>query len=123
MIVNPKIKEVLNEIAKTSIEFGNVKDERKNYLKRILYIYKTRLSDEEQLFIFTYLLDHVHFKNIATDPDTVLLMHNVKLRTYAFIFFLIIIGISLTIFLLFYLDKIDVFMNDVLNIIKLLSIV
>lgn len=91
MIVNPKIKELLIEIEKKSISYANTPDKERKYLKRLLDIYKTNLTENEQLYIFKIIIELLHYKNIITDPDNIIQLHNIKLRTYTYIMFLIII--------------------------------
>lgn len=85
MLVNPEIKLVLAEIAERSVDLANKPDERKKYLRRLVDFYITKLSDDEQLFIATVLAEQLAYKNIIVDPDNIIAIHNVKLRTYTFI--------------------------------------
>lgn len=100
MIVNPKLKEVFKKISEATIKYMNSPDNERKYLLRLLKIYKEKLTVEEQLFLFKFLLEHLHFKFILTDPDNILQIHNIKLRTITYIFILIII-LLITIAILF----------------------
>lgn len=92
MIVNRKIKEMFKEISVETVKYMNSKDTERKYIRRLLNIFKTQLNEEEQIFIVKTILEFIHYKNIVIDPDTIITAANIKLRTYFFIFVLIIIG-------------------------------
>lgn len=81
MIVNPEIKNTLKEIAKQSVSYGNHPDKDRRYLRRILKIVKEQLTEEEQLYLLKTYLESLHYKNIVTDPDNILQIHNLRLRS------------------------------------------
>jgi hypothetical protein len=85
MKVNPKIKETLDEIAKESINYFN-SDKTFHAIKiRKLYkLFRSQLTEEEQLFVVIYLLENLHYKNSLTDPETLITASNIKLRTIFF---------------------------------------
>ena len=81
MIINPKIKDTLKEIARQSVTYGNYPDKDRKYLRKLLKIMKEQLTEEEQIYVMKSLLESLHYKNIVTDPDNVLQLHNLRLRS------------------------------------------
>ena len=81
MIINPKIKETLKEIARQSVSYGNYPDKDRKYLRKLLRVMKEQLTEEEQIYVLKSLLESLHYKNIVTDPDNVLQIHNLRLRS------------------------------------------
>ena len=89
MIINPKIKALFKDISVQSIAYVNTPDKERKYNRRLLKIFKEQLTEEEQLYVMKSLFESIHYKNIVTDPDNVLQMHNIKLRTFTFLFFVV----------------------------------
>lgn len=85
MIVNPKLREFYAEIATSTVRYMNSPDEERKHYRRLLKVFKN-LEEEEQVFIIKSMVDHVHYKNIATDPDMILQIHNIRVRTGIYIF-------------------------------------
>ena len=81
MIINPKIKDTLKEIARQSVTYGNYPDKDRKYLRKLLKVMKEQLTEEEQIYVMKSLLESLHYKNIVTDPDNVLQIHNLRLRS------------------------------------------
>ena len=81
MIINPKIKDTLKEIARQSVSYGNCPDKDRKYLRKLLKVMKEQLTEEEQIYVMKSLLESLHYKNIVTDPDNVLQIHNLRLRS------------------------------------------
>lgn len=92
MIVNPKIKAMFAEIATNAQHLANRKDDRKKYIRKFVKLYTTKMSEEEQLYLAMELFEQLSYKNIVTDPDTLIALNNVKHRTYFLIFSLSVIG-------------------------------
>lgn len=92
MIVNPKIKEMLAEIATNAQHLSNRRDERKKYIRKLVKLYINDMSEEEQLYLALEIFEQINYKNIVTDPDTLIALNNVKHRTYFLIFSLTVIG-------------------------------
>ena len=90
MLVNKKIKETLDEISSKAIEYTNLPDKERKYLKRLLNIFYKNLTEDDQLFILKLLLEQIYYKNIITDPDNIIQIHNIKLKTITYIFFLVV---------------------------------
>ena len=88
MIINPNIKRLFKEVSNQSVAYANTPDKERKHNKRLLKIFKDQLTEEEQLYVMKSLFESIHYKNIVTDPDNVLQMHNIKLRTFTFIFFM-----------------------------------
>lgn len=122
MIINKKIKETFDKISEESIKYSNTPDKKRKYLKRLLKIFNTNLTEDEQIFIFKFLLEQIHYKNIITDPDNVVQIHNIKLKTITYIFFLTIV-LAVIIAILF---KVNDDLNNLIvmltNVFKILSL-
>lgn len=91
MIVNKQLNEVFKEIAKNAVTFSNTPSVHYPYLRKLLRVFKTHLTEPEQIYLLNLLLDNLHYKNVMTDPETLFLNNNIKLRTY-FVIFLFMIG-------------------------------
>jgi sugar-specific transcriptional regulator TrmB len=88
MKVNPKIKEVLDEISKETVVFFNTDSPiKKSKLRKIYRFFKRNLTEEEQLYVINYLLENIHYKNVLIDPETLIITSNIKLR---FIFSIVV---------------------------------
>jgi len=88
MKVNPKIKEVIDEIAKeTVIHFNSDKSFKVSKLRKLYRFFKNNLTEEEQLYIIYHILENIHYKNILVDPETLITVSNIKLR---YIFFIVV---------------------------------
>lgn len=122
MIVNPDIKRMYREIASQSIHYNNTIDKPRAYNRRMLKVFKENLTEDEQLYLVSALFESLHYKNIVTDPDNVLQLCNIKLRTFTFIFFLVCL-FTLLVSAIF---KVNNGINEILgvigNIFKLLSL-
>lgn len=122
MIVNPTIKNTLKEIAKQSVEYGNTNDPSRRYYLRMLRVFKTHLSEDEQVFLMKTLMESIHYKHIVTDPDNVLQMHNIQMRKYFLFFLLFVAGLLLAAFVFSKNESLRDIATSFGNIIKLLSI-
>lgn len=89
MIINPHIKRLFKDISNQSVAYANTPDKERKYNRRLLKLFKEQLTEEEQLYVIKSLFESIHYKNIVTDPDNVLQLHNIKLRSYTFIFFMV----------------------------------
>lgn len=89
MIINPNIKRLFKEVSNQSVAYANTPDKERKYNRRLLTLFKEQLTEEEQLYVMKSLFESIHYKNIVTDPDNVLQLHNIKLRTFMFIFFIV----------------------------------
>lgn len=118
MIVNKKIKEMFKEISSETIKYMNSKDSERKYIRRLLNIFKTQLNEEEQIFIVKTILEFIHYKNVVTDPDTIITAANIKLRTYFFIFVLIIIGMFTGAILFKTNESLNEIVSLILNVLK-----
>ena len=92
MKVNPQITKTLDEIARQTNTYLNSPDGHRRYLKKLHKLYTTALTEEEQIYTLRLLLEQLSYKNIVTDPDTVLAIGNVKNRTIFVIFGLTVAG-------------------------------
>lgn len=122
MIINTKIKETFQEIATKTIEYGNTPDKERKYLKRLLYIFKKDLTEDEQLFLFKLMIEQLHFRNIITDPDNVVQIHNVKLKTITYVFILSIFFMIVVAALFKVNDSLNGVLSVFQNVIKILAL-
>lgn len=122
MIINKKIKDTFKEITEQNIKYMNTPDKERKYLKRLLDVFKNSLTEEEQLFLFKIILEQIHYRNIITDPDNIVQIHNIKLKTISYVFFLTVV----IIFLVAILFKVNDGLNEVVsmldNVLKLLTL-
>lgn len=95
MKINPKIKLMFAEIATESIKLSNKKESRKRYIAKLVRIYQTQLTEEERIYLTMHLLEQLDYRSIITDPDNIVQIHNLRLRSHFFYFILTIIGVSL----------------------------
>lgn len=91
MRVNKHIKETLLQISKKSIDYANNPDMEYKYLKRMIKQFE-KLSEDEKLYLVKQILEEIRYKNIITDPDNVIALHNIKLRSHTYVFILFVIG-------------------------------
>ena len=99
MNVNPKIKLMLAEIAEQSIKYANKKDERKKYQRKLLKLFKQSMSEDEQLYVLNNILEEISYKNIIADPENMLTVGNIKLRSHFMIFVMSVIVLLLASYL------------------------
>ena len=122
MIVNKKIKDALKEITEQNVKYMNTPDKEHKYLVRLLGVFKNTLTEQEQIFIFKIILEQIHYRNIITDPDNIVQIHNIKLKTITYVFLLTVILILLVAALF----KVNESLNGILdmfgNVLKLLSL-
>lgn len=88
MKVNPEVKRLFAEIAEQSNKYLNERDDKKKYVRRLVKLYTSRLSEEEQIYIMSQMLDQLNYRSIVVDPDNLIALNNVKHRTYFIIFLL-----------------------------------
>ena len=88
MIVNPKIRTTLQEISEKSVEHANTVSQDYRYIRRLLKVYDQHLTEEERIFLFKTVMEFIHYRSVMVDPDNLLILSNIKLRTYMFIFML-----------------------------------
>jgi len=122
MIINPQIKNLFKEISMQSLAYTNSPDKDRKYNRKLLKVFKERLTEDEQLYVMKCLFDSLHYKNIVTDPDNVLQLHNIKLRTFTFIFFMVSLLMLLASALFRNNDSISSIVSVFTNIFKLISL-
>lgn len=88
MKVNPEIRKTLAEISTHAIQHANTPSDDYKHLRRLLRVFEKNLTEEERVFLFKTLLEFIHYRNVMVDPDNLLMLSNIKLRTYVFIFIL-----------------------------------
>lgn len=122
MNVNPKIKIMLAEIAEQSIKYANKKDERKKYQRKLLKLFKQSMSEDEQLYVLNTILEEISYKNIIADPDNMLTVGNIKLRSHFMIFVMSIIGLLLASYLFGTNEEIKAIGDGLGKLLKILGI-
>lgn len=121
MKVNPKIREILNEISTKSFEFSNDCVKNKKYLRKILRIFKDQLTEDEQIYVLHTLLELLHYKNITIDPEMVITMDNIKLRHY-FTVMLTVFGFIVLLGIVFFQTGVlTAFLEKLLSFLKFLN--
>lgn len=88
MKVNPQIRKMFAEIADEAVKNANDPIVEHKKLKRLLRLFTYRLNEEEKLYVFSYIMINMHYKNLLLDDDNLLKVNNIKLRTVMFIFLL-----------------------------------
>lgn len=122
MIVTKKIKDTLKEITQQNIKYMNTPDKERKYLKRLLGVFKNTLNEEEQLFVFKIVLEQMHYRNMITDPDNIVQIHNIKLKTISYVFLLTIVVILLVAALFKVNDSLNGLISMFGNVLKLLAL-
>ena len=122
MLINKKIKETFKEITEQDVKYMNMPDKERKYLKRLLNLFKNHLSDEEQLFLFKIILEQMHYRNLITDPDNIVQIHNIKLKTITYVFFLTVVLILLIAALFKVNDSLNGLISMFGNVLKLLAL-
>jgi hypothetical protein len=88
--VNPLVKQTLSEIARESVQHHN-SAEQGRWIRRLMRVYHTRLTEQEQVYVAFALLELLHYRNLSVDPENMLTIANVRLRTYFFVFLAMIV--------------------------------
>ena len=122
MLISKKIKETFKEITEQNVKYMNMPDKERKYLKRLLNVFKNHLSDEEQLFLFKIILEQMHYRNLITDPDNIVQIHNIKLKTITYVFFLTVVLILLIAALFKVNDSLNGLISMFGNVLKLLAL-
>lgn len=122
MNVNPKIKLILAEIAEQSIKYANTKDERKKYQRKLLRLFKQSMSEDEQLYVLNNILEEISYKNIIADPENMLTVGNIKLRSHFMIFVMSVIVLLLASYLFGTNDEMKAIGDELGKLLKILGI-
>lgn len=122
MMISKKIKETFKEITEQNVKYMNTPDKERKYLKRLLNVFKNNLNDEEQLFLFKVILEQMHYRNMITDPDNIVQIHNIKLKTITYVFFLTVVIILLVAALFKVNDSLNGLISMFGNVLKLLAL-
>lgn len=122
MKTNPEIKAAFNSIAERAIEYNNNEDKKRKYYRRIVRIFVKDLSEEEQLYVFNELIEAVHYRNIITNPDNVIALHNIKLRSYTIVGIIVALLMVLASMIFKTNSDINHIVDIVSNIMKVISL-
>lgn len=121
MNINPKIKLTLAEIAEQSVKYANTKDARKRYHRKLLKLFKESLSEDEQLYVFNNILEEITYKNIMVDPDNLLTLANIKLRTILGIFVMVILTMAVGSYLFGTNEQVTLIGDSIGKLLKILG--
>ena len=122
MMISKKIKDTFKEITEQNVKYMNMPDKERKYLKRLLNVFKNNLNDEEQLFLFKVILEQMHYRNLITDPDNIVQIHNIKLKTITYVFVLTVVIILLVAALFKVNDSLNGLISMFGNVLKLLAL-
>lgn len=122
MNVNPKIKLMLAEIAEQSIKYANSKNERKKYQRKLLRLFKESMSEDEQLYVLNNILEEISYKNIIADPENMLTVGNIKLRSHFMIFVMSVIVLLLGSYLFGTNEEIKTIGDSLGKLLKILGV-
>lgn len=86
MRVNKKIKEVLSEIAKESVKFHNDPENQTKYVRRVVKLCEEHLTTDEKIYLISSIMELLHYRNLSVDPDNMLTINNIRIRTLFFVF-------------------------------------
>lgn len=114
MLINPLIRKTLKEIATKSSEYHNKPDLERKYIRRLLKVYNTHLTEEERIYLLKYMLDMIHYKNIVTDDNNLLTVYNMKLR----IILSIVLSICFLLIFAAFLFETNVYINDIVRLLS-----
>lgn len=92
MRINPQIRGLFKDISTKSVEHANNPSPDYKYLRRLLKVYDTQLSEEERIYLLKMAMELIHYRNVMVDPDNLLVLSNIRLRTYMFIFVLAVLA-------------------------------
>ncbi len=62
-------------------------------------LFKQSMSEDEQLYVFNNLLEEISYKNLIADPENMLTVGNIKLRSHFMIFVMSVIVLLLASYL------------------------
>lgn len=122
MIVNPTVKMIYKEIAAATVSHGNSTDKDRKYHRRLVKIFKENFNEEEQIYLLKLMFEQLSYKNIITDPDNIITLHNIKLRSYTYLFFLTVAGMIVASILFKTNESIGSIVTVIQNVLKMLSI-
>lgn len=86
MRVNRKIKDAFSEIAKESVKLHNDPERQTRYVRRMVKVYDEHFTDEEKIYIVSSVMELLHYRNLSVDPDNMLTISNIRIRTLFFVF-------------------------------------
>jgi len=122
MNVNPKIKLMLAEIAEQSIKYANTRNENKRYQRRLLRMFKDNMSEDEQLYVFNNILKEISYKNIIADPENMLTIGNIKLRSHFMVFVMSVIFLVVASYLFGTNGEVQAIGDSFLKLLKILGV-
>lgn len=120
MKVNPTIRKTMAEIAAEAVKNANDPIVEHKKLRRLLRLFTYRLNEEEKLYVFSYIMINMHYKNLLLDDDHLLKVNNIKLRTVMFIFLLTGIMFLAAIVVYNKSDVVNHFGNSIINMLGLI---
>lgn len=118
MLINPLIKRVMVEISNEATKYANTVDLERRYVKKFLDIFN-KLDEDEQIYLFKFIIENLHYRSINTDPDNILTIYNIKFRSF---FFIVIITIFMCVLMFMSMSNINIFAGFFDSLIKLFKL-
>lgn len=106
MIVSKKLNDLFKEISTKTTEYGNSENNKQKYIRKIVSVFMNTLTEDERVFITWYIFENLHYRSLLIDPETMLSVNNIQLKT---ILFVAAITIIITIIFSIAFDKNSVF--------------
>ena len=73
MIVNKRIREALNDISLEAIKLGNTSTGSRRYVKVMVKLFDTKLTEEERIFMATCIFRELSYKYMEEKKKSVLI--------------------------------------------------
>lgn len=122
MKVNPKIRELLKEISKESVGYANEGGDQYRYIRRFLKLFNSQLTEEERIYITAAILEYIHYRNITTDHDTLMVMGDVRIKMFMGVATISVIVMVIAAVLFKTNDHLNSLVDILLQFTKILSI-
>lgn len=86
MRINPELKAAIDAIAATSVKFHNEPTRHVRYIRRILKVYDNHFTEEERIYLFSTIIEALHYRNLSVDPENMITISNIRIRALFFVF-------------------------------------
>ena len=122
MKINPEIKTALSVIAKASVKYHNETTSHTRYIRRLLKVFDNHLTEEERIYVIFAIAELVHYRNLAVDPDNMVTISNIKLRSTFFVFLSTIVVLVIAVVLFSSRNGLNDILPMLLHFFKIFSI-
>lgn len=85
MIVSKKLNDLFKEISTKTTEYGNSENNKQKYIRKIVSVFMNTLTEDERVFITWYIFENLHYRSLLIDPETMLSVNNIQLKTILFV--------------------------------------